>query len=263
MVSHVDNRPLYLQLEGALKEQIISGVYPVGSRTPTEQELCREHGVSRITVRRAVQDLVGAGLLETVQGRGTFVAVPKHESTTIGDGTRGFSSLTSLGATTKREVLSAERTRADEKIASKLQIAVGDEVTHMRRLILQDGYPISIDELYASSRLLPGLMEFMSGGESFYGLVRDKYGIQLGEEDAIIEVSSAKLEESELLKCVAGAPLFVLRKLMCCADGTPLHYSKTVLRGDRVSYHFHVGADGKIVDRAVPAAGEANSVSAA
>ena len=80
MASNNDARPdlLYSQVENNLRQQIISGELGVGEKIPTELELCERYSVSRITVRRAVQNLVDEGLIYRLRGKGSFVSVPKR-----------------------------------------------------------------------------------------------------------------------------------------------------------------------------------------
>ena len=237
---------LYMQLEASLKQKMISGEYAVGERIPTELELCEEYGVSRITVRRAVQDLVEDGMLKKLRGRGTFVAVPKH---VLGMGRatdRGWSAFEGEGNPTHKEILEKEKISANEALAAKLEIPVGSAAYLIRRLIHEEEFPMAIDELFVSAEMFPGLLDLLVGSASFYTLAEQHYGFAFGLEDLTLAVSSARADEARLLKCPPSAPLFILRKIMQCSDGRPMHYSKTVLRGDRVTYHFRVDRDGKV-----------------
>lgn len=240
---------LYLQLENVLEQRIISGEYAVGDRIPTELELCKEFGMSRITVRRAVQDLVEQGLLRKVQGRGTFVAIPKHVLGAGPSNERGFSSKAFSSTPTTRKVLDKHLGVADDKLARTLGIAPGDHIVYVRRLISEENFPLSIDNLFVSAELFPNLINLMDDNVSFYSLVSDFFGLEFGEESFTLDASAARSEEAALLQCPIGLPIFILRKIMRCADGTPMHYSKTILRADRVTYRFDVDRDGKIKSR--------------
>ena len=240
------NGLLYLQLETELKQKMISGEYAVGERIPTEPELCEEYGVSRITVRRAVQDLVEEGLLKKVRGRGTFVAVPKYV-VGIGSGRdRGFDGLSRQGMQTSYQIIEGKEIPANESIAERLGVTLGDDVTYLRRLVLEGEVPLAVDDLFVSAAAFPGLLERIGEDVSFYSLVTRVYGYRFGEEDLTLEASSTRGDEARLLRCMVGAPLFVLRKLVLRADGHPLHYSKSVIRADRISYRFHVNRGGDL-----------------
>ena len=107
---------LYLQLEVSLKQKIVTGEYAVGERIPTELEMCEEYGVSRITVRRAVQDLVEEGMLKKLRGRGTFVAVPKHVLGMQRATERGWSAFEGESNPTHKEVLEKVALSANETL---------------------------------------------------------------------------------------------------------------------------------------------------
>lgn len=231
---------LYLQLGSDIRQKILSGEYPIGSKIPTEQELCDKYDVSRITVRRAIQDLVEDGLLEKVRGKGTFVAVPKHVVGSSPTDQRSFTSLVMGEGPVIRNVVEKRLSKADKHFADMLGCEVGAPLCYVRRVVLDNNYPFAIDELIAPEQLFPGLIGLMQDNVSFYDLVENHYGIAFGSEDLTIGVTTARDDEGQLLRCNIGAPLFILKKLMRCADGTPMHYSKSILRGDRVSYKFTV-----------------------
>lgn len=241
------NGLLYLQLETELKQKMLVGEYAVGERIPTEPELCEEYGVSRITVRRAVQDLVDEGLLKKVRGRGTFVAVPKY---VVGVGTdiaHGFHELSMQGGMEAGyEIVEAKEIPASGSVRERLQLDKGETTYYVRRLILEGDVPLAIDDLYVSSAKFPGLLDRLDNKTPFYDLVQSIYKYSFGSEDVSLDASTTRNDEAKLLKCSVGAPLFILRKTIAQSDGSPLHYSKSVIRADRISYHFQVDCDGKI-----------------
>lgn len=240
---------LYLQIENDLKQSILDGTYAVGDRIPTEQELCERFGVSRITVRRAIQDLFEEGLLTKVRGRGTFVAVPKHVLGGAPAQNRGFETLSDNGQATGRMILEKDTLSATSDIAKKLEISEGDEVFYIRRLIQQDAFPMAIDNLFVAASAFEGLLDLMDDNVSFYNLVTQHYGYVFGVENLTIDASTTRGDEGGLLKYPAGSPLFILRKCMNDANGKPLHYSKSIVRADRISYHFSVDKDGRVLNR--------------
>lgn len=243
------NGLLYLQLETELKQAILDGKYGVGERIPTEQELCQSFGMSRITVRRAVQDLVEEGLLNKVQGRGTFVAVPKHvlgSSESLG---RGFGGNGPGDHGTHRSILEKSAEHADKELAGILGISAGDDIFYIRRLIIEEEYPMAIDNLFVAAAMFPDLPDLLLDDISFYRLIDEHYQYEFGDESLTLDASTARGDEGQLLQCPTGSPLFILRKSMARADGKVLHYSKSIIRADRVSYHFDVNRDGRIINR--------------
>lgn len=242
------NGLLYLQLETELKQAILDGKYGVGERIPTEQELCQSFGMSRITVRRAVQDLAEEGLLSKVQGRGTFVAVPKHVLGSTESLGRGFGGTDSDDHGTHRLILEKSAEHADKELAGILGISTGDDIFYIRRLIIEEDYPMAIDNLFVAAAMFPDLPDLLLDDISFYRLIDEHYQYEFGDESLTLDASTARGDEGQLLQCPTGSPLFILRKSMARADGKILHYSKSIIRADRVSYHFDVNRDGRIIN---------------
>ena len=228
---------LYAQIEHNLRQRIISGDLSIGEKIPTEIELCEKYSVSRITVRRAIQNLVDEGILYRLRGRGTFVSAPKRE---IRKGTKshfGYHAFSENGPTPCR-IIEKRLLAADEKLARKLDIGIGEEVQLVRRLMFEDSLPISV---------IPDFLDTMHEDVHLYELLENHYAIQVGVEELKIDVAIAREDEAKLLSCINGAPLFLLDKTMRSKDGTLVHYSRSLLRGDRASFVFSI-QDGRILE---------------
>jgi len=130
--------PAYLHIVQTLAERLNSGAYPAGSRLPSGSELCTEFGVSPMTVRRALSLLENQGLVIGVKGRGTFA-----RSRDLADSVFRLDSLSGewLAQSAEIRLLSASIRRADDKVATMLNVASGDKVIHLRRVVLSDGIP--------------------------------------------------------------------------------------------------------------------------
>jgi DNA-binding GntR family transcriptional regulator len=135
-----DSEPTaYNRIATALADRIASGVYATGCRLPSGSELCREFGVSPMTVRRALAVLDNQGLISGEKGRGVFA-----RSVDLGDSAFRLDSLTGdwLDESAEIRLLSAEMTRADERVARILAVAQGERVVYLRRLVLHEGNPV-------------------------------------------------------------------------------------------------------------------------
>lgn len=252
MASNNDARPdlLYSQVENNLRQQIISGELGVGEKIPTELELCERYSVSRITVRRAVQNLVDEGLIYRLRGKGSFVSVPKRVIRKGSPNNFGYHAFSDIGGKSHRRVLERSSLEATPALANALGIKVGDTVLMAKRLVFEDSIPIALDSVYVSERSFPSFLDDLSEDMSLYGLLSENYGIQLGVEELVIDVSTAREDEAKLLSCIVGSPVYVLSKITKDSEGNPLHYSKSLLRGDRASFRFVISPEGKIVTEA-------------
>lgn len=237
---------LYTQVENSLRQKIISGELEVGARLPTEQELCEQFGVSRITVRRAVQNLVDEGLIYRLRGRGTFVSAPKHIIRKGSPNYFGYHAFSEVGGKSPRRVLSRETLSATGRLAKALEIPEGSRVSMVERLIFEESIPIAIDYVYVSAQLFPNFLEDLGEDMSLCSLLTSTYQCVLGNEELVLDVSTARESEARLLSCFVGSPLYVLYKITRDANGVPLHYSKSVMRGDRASFRFVISPDGRV-----------------
>ena len=138
---------LYASVETVLAGEITDGDLKVGDQLPTEDSLIARFGVSRITVRRAIQNLVSRGLVEIRRGKGTFVVAPKitQDLTELS----GFvEDMHAVGRKPTARVLGREIVPADATVAAQLALTRGERVVRIRRVRLANGIPLSFDETF-------------------------------------------------------------------------------------------------------------------
>lgn len=169
----------YVKVREFIRELINDGL-AVGTTIPSERELCERFGVSRMTVRQAVDALVVEGLLERVQGRGTFVAQPKVDLqlrlTSFGD------EMHRRGMTPGARVLEAERIAVPSQVAEVLELGAQDEVFCVRRVRLADGEPMSLEEQWLPVRLVPQLLDDGVPASLYGALTEHGYEPTWGED---------------------------------------------------------------------------------
>lgn len=134
------NSHLYLQISEDIKEKIKTGVYQEGKKIPTEEMLCEQFNVSRITVRKAIQVLCDEGILVKRHGKGTFVDMPKNiETMSISQSFNGY--CIRNGYTPSVKIISQDYTLANREVAAKLGVNIGDKIIKVERLMSIDGIP--------------------------------------------------------------------------------------------------------------------------
>ena len=224
--------PLYFQIQTNLLKLIKSGELRAGDPVPSEEELSRVYGVSRMTTRQALQSLKNQGYATGQKGRGTFVTQPKVEKDIAH--LSGFTAeMRTLGMRASSRVLEALSTAADDDIASQLQVLPGAPVFRLVRLRFADGMPMAIEEGSLSRERFPGIETIDFRNASLYQTLRERYGITINSADEILEARAANRKESELLEIPPRSSLLVISRILRSADGKPIEAARSLYRGDR------------------------------
>lgn len=221
------------QLAVTLEAQIIGGRWRVGERLPPERELATHHGVSRSTVREALDELERAGLLVRHQGRGTFVAPRRLELSLLGHFTIVDAVRSSGGAVTTR-LLSRETVAADPALAGELGVEPDAPLLHLCRLRLADGVPFMLENTWLPLDRMPGLDAAEIGEGSLYALMRDHHGVVLERATESFEPVVLRRAEAAALDQPTGSPALLLRRVTFDTAGVAVEAARAVLRADRV-----------------------------
>ncbi|MGH2344161.1 MAG: GntR family transcriptional regulator [Chloroflexota bacterium] len=225
--------PKYHRVKEAISARIADGTWPPGSLLPAEPSLCREFGVSRITVRKAISDLAHEDKIQTVQGKGTFVTVPKVGERFVQRAFGIFEDMEQRGLRLTTEVLRQEVIRAPDEVAAALGLRAGERVHAIVRLRSVEGEKILISTTYIPEALCPGLVhEDLSTG-SLFRLLRDRYGITIGRGERSLEAVAADQWSAYRLELALASPLLRLDSKAYLPDGRAFEYSRTLQRGDR------------------------------
>jgi GntR family transcriptional regulator len=219
-----------------LKQELLKLVrhMPAGWPMPSERALAERYSVSRATVRQALQDLMFEGRLHRLQGRGTFVSRPKLTQTLqLTSHTR---EMETSGLVPSSAVLGSAEVDADEEVARFLELEGGGRVWHIERLRLANGEPMALESLFASAERFPELGDRMAGSTSFYGLLRDVYGVELARGEETIECILASPAAASLLGIEPRSPMLKLTRRSWDRGGRVVEYVESLYRGDR--YRF-------------------------
>lgn len=172
------SKALHTQVAEYIRSRIVSGEYAVGSQIPTENELASRLGVSRPTVRQALERLTYEGFLIRVKGRGTFVTLPKvvHESTSFITGYRAESKKNNRIMHT--QVLELRVEKASEHVAEALELPINAKVTKLTRLRYLENYnnnaPVVHTTLYVPYKLFPDMEKIDFTDASFYEVLASR-----------------------------------------------------------------------------------------
>ncbi|HLJ02840.1 MAG TPA: GntR family transcriptional regulator [Solirubrobacteraceae bacterium] len=226
--------PAAAAVRDRLRQEITAGELQPGERLGAEREIAERLGVSRSTIRAALEDLERGGAIRRVRGRGggIFVAERKVE--------RDLTSLAGLPAYLRRQgfasdarVISTATLEADEGTAAALGLRPGDLAHQVVRVRLADGEPISLERATFPASRFPGLLDHSLSG-SLYELLRAHYGLEPGEAEERIEVIEAGAAEARLLGLPRGGSLVAISRDAWDVDGVAFEHSHDLFRGDRV-----------------------------
>jgi GntR family transcriptional regulator len=228
--------PLYYQLQRVLLEQIESGRLVPGQAIPTEKELEAQYDLSRITVRRALDELARAGYITRERGRGSFVAVKIQD--TRSEKLSGFmEGLMERGFSVGCRILYNGSVPAPPKIAARLALEPGTPTYVIRRIGLAEEKPMGLSELWLAVGDLEISDEELAKRVAIHtylrSLLREQYGTVLVSGEKTLEATLSTPEEAELLETVPGAPLLLARLVMRSREGKPTVYTKALYRGDQ------------------------------
>ncbi|QXJ26231.1 GntR family transcriptional regulator [Actinomadura graeca] len=202
----------------------------VGDALPPERRLAEDLGVSRPTLRQAIDDLVAEGLLDRRHGSGTYVAEPRIAvSLTM---TSFTEDMIRRGMKPGGRVLSFRTEAAGARIGRRLALSPLEEVLTIRRLRLADGTAMAIETLCLPRALMPALRRQDLEGRSFYDLLRAG-GIVIASGTETIEPTVTTAEEAAELDVPVHTPAFLFERVTRDEDGRPLEYVRSVYRGDR------------------------------
>ena len=224
--------PKYYQVKRQLLE--LTAALDPGSPVPPERELARSYGTSRTTVRQALAELVIEGRLLRMQGKGTFVAMPKvAQMLELSSYTEG---MRAQGLHPQTNILDTSYIGADDELAALLAVRPASRVLRIHRLRLADGEPMSIDTSHLPARRFPGLRKQLERHRSLYETLRSAYGIQLAEAEETIETVLADPHDARLLEVDAGLPLLLLSRHAYDVTGEPVEWAQSWYRGDRYKF---------------------------
>ena len=231
MLNKSDGTPLYVQIRKSLSDDIVNQVLVPGQRLPSEDELALRFGVSRMTVRQGISDLIDEGLLYRRHGVGTFVAQPHIE--------RDQTHLTNFVETARKEgidlkisLLAAEIIPAKLKVARSLSITEGDLVIRVMTLRFTSGLPITVHDAHVPYKLFPQLRQEDLGVNHLWDIFKS-YGSQVRRAVQSLEAREADGEIADLLDMEVGAPILYKERTVYLDDGTPVEFTYCFNRGDR------------------------------
>lgn len=235
--------PLYYQLrEAFLREVNAQGLRP-GDQLPTEAELERCYGVSRSTIRQAMNELASEGLIRRIQGKGTFLGTPRIQHVPV---LTSFSELLrSQGYEPSHRLLASSVRPAPADVAEGLVLREQEPCRYLHRLFLADDDPVGVAETWLPQSVVGRHGDLFEDGAiergSLYELLQgEEIGLTLHRAVETINPGLAEETDARLLRSEAGSPLLVIKRVTFTPDDRPVEWTRLLFAGGRYEYRVEM-----------------------
>lgn len=236
-----DRLPKYYLVKKSIVEKIENEEFQPGEPIPSERELMEDYQVSRITIRKAIEELVAEGYLYKVQGKGTYVKTD--------EGSNNLFAITSctedvirLGMTPSKKTVVSELVRANVKRAKALEITIDDNVYMIGRILYADKESLNYTLTFLPEKIFPGLTQKHAfDQESLYETIQNVYKVKITKARRTMEAILAKDEIAEYLELKEGSPIILFR---CVTYGIvngkeiPIENFKCYYRTDKFKFYI-------------------------
>ena len=217
-------KPLYDQIKVLLTQSLIGGEWRPGEMIPSEIDLASRYKVSQGTVRKAIDSLAGENILIRRQGKGTFVATHNEEGIKL-----RFLRLTAANGqkeALQNELLNCTKTKADNRMASILEIKAGAALIEVKRLLTFSGRPLIYDHIAIPAAAFKGLngTRIEENQGSMYSMYETEYGIRMIRAEERLTAVAANKDVAEALNLKLGAPLLSIERVSYTYGDKPMEW---------------------------------------
>lgn len=238
------SEPLFLQIRRIVLQAIRSKDLLPKQRVPSVNEISEAMGVSRMTVRQALQALINEGWLYTVPGKGTFVAERPHIEQNLQNLKGWTEEIQAQGMEPSNRVISVITIPADRTIAHHLNIQAGISVYRIIRVRYADQFPLAVERAHLVVSRFPELDQLVQQPDtSLYGILRQSYGVNPTRATQFLEAGEADQITAELLDLMVGSPVLISERITYGTGNDPLEYVYGSTRPGFVRYKTELSAD--------------------
>jgi GntR family transcriptional regulator len=230
-------QPLYTQLKTIIRDKVKNGEWQPNEMIPSENELASGYGISRMTARSVVTQLVAEGILYRVQGKGTFVCEDKIEIASLSyAGIR--SQLEKKGYGVETRLLDVRQVPAKGGIAQRLRVVPNSMVYEIKRVRIANKVPISYHHSFIPLSLCEGLEQYDLQNEQLCDIMSTNYGLRRAYSVETLESCLADDQKADILGVGYGFPLILLQDIIYNTVRVAFEYSRLYFRGDKVTLRF-------------------------
>jgi GntR family transcriptional regulator len=225
----------------ALRTWVRDGTYKPGDQLPTEPALCTMFGVSRITVRKAIEDLAREGWLVRRQGRGTFVQLGSGRAAAKLDLDEARGQVANIADATEVRDLKVADVAPDEETRAALDLASGALVQRATHVRLLAGVPLGLVTTFVPLDIARRLDAADTARRPVFELL-GKVGIDVGEADQLIGATLAGVQAAQALQVDVGAPLLRVSRVVYDRAGRAVERVVALYRADAYQYRMQLRA---------------------
>ena len=229
--------PLYHQVYTILREQLMEGRFTPDKAIPGELELAEKFQVSRVTMRRALDELVREGLIERSRGRGSFSRVPPGGGPLAADVSGLLENLVSMGLKTRVAVVSMDMLPAPEDVAAQLRVKPGAPVLKTVRIRSVDAGPIALLTTFVPEAIACNFSLKALGQKPMLTLIEEA-GVAVARAEQTMSARLADASTAPLLEVGFGAPLLAVSRVVYDTKARPVQMLRGLYRPDRYEYRM-------------------------
>lgn len=235
----IQNIPRYMYIKIDLTNKIKSGELPIGAKLDTERKMCNYYGCSRITVRKALEEMMQEGYIYKVQGLGTFVKDRAPQKQNLAGITSCSRLILSQNMTPSKRILNYRIIPCNADIAEKLGITEGLPVLEYERVYYANNVPVIYGRSYFNATVLPGIERFDLSNQSIVTILQDTYNLQIHRSRRDLRAVVSDNTTSTLLGVPNHFPLLQVSDLktsLCRGVETAIEYYIFLYVTERISY---------------------------
>ncbi|MBZ4687085.1 MAG: GntR family transcriptional regulator [Clostridia bacterium] len=232
--------PIYYQIFKLFEEYIIKGKLKPGEALPPEHEIAETFEISRMTVRRAISELINAGLVYSQKGKGTFVAKPNLNQVIfeLGD---FHEEITKKGMTPSSKLLGVRIVKADKILSNKLEVPIGTNCLYFSLVLSADNEPLVYEKKYIKYSKQKPILETELKDPSLSNLAVLHGDHFPTTSKRVLHASIVTEEEASILEVELNTPVFVVEQTIYDFDKKPVGWGRSIYRGDRYKLTSYIG----------------------
>lgn len=234
MVSRTRRLPLYAEIRQSIEQDILKKKLSPGDKLPPEDELAKRYGASRLTVRRAIDQLVDQGKLKRVHGQGTFVA--EQPTPKVAGITRWSFDLFPLSECTMKKVTRVEEISPTLRVSNLLHTLLTEPVIELTIQILVDGAPLGYTVARIPKAFVANIATWDLGDKGLTAFLRESCGLEFGKVSERVRAVPAEEDAAEILGVEPGSALLYVDSLIFLASGIPAISADTFYIGSKYAY---------------------------